>query len=162
MRGRDPHVNALRRASSTGALVSATARLTVYGEPAPKGSRTAGTRRDGTRYTRPACKREHDWTEAVASQARWLGTQLDGLPAAPYAVELTFYLTRPARPAHAYPSRTDLDKLARCTLDGLVRGGVLTDDRHVIELRACKRWATAPGGECASIEVATAEVPSCR
>ncbi len=112
--------------------------LTVYGQAAPKGSRTLAKRRDGSTYTRPASNREHRWTETVAKQALWTVNQSRTIPEPPYRVELTFYGARPKRPAHEHPSRADLDKLVRAVLDGLVTGGVLTDDRHVVELVASK------------------------
>jgi Holliday junction resolvase RusA-like endonuclease len=125
--------------------------LTVAGEPAPKGSRTLGRRRDGTAFTRPASQGEAGWVEAVAMEAMAARGTAQIEP--PYTVELVFRLPRPARPAHAHPTRSDLDKLVRAVLDGLVRGGLLADDRHVTHLVASKRWA-APGDEGATIRVA--------
>ncbi len=131
--------------------------LTVYGTPAPKGSRTLGLRGDGSAFSRPASNREHTWTEAVARHAQWLKAQPVDAPNPPYAVTLTFYLARPKRPVHGYPSRVDVDKLARAVLDGLVVGGLLEDDRHVTELVASKRWAETPAGQCCRVEVASAD-----
>jgi len=137
--------------------------LTISGVPAPKGSRTVGRRRDGSVFTRPASGGEYAWVEAVARTAQWRRAQAlalpaaGELPAAPYAVTLAFYCQRPARPAHAHPSRHDLDKLCRAVLDGLVRGGLLVDDRHVVELAASKAWAAAPGGEGVHVTIAGAE-----
>jgi Holliday junction resolvase RusA-like endonuclease len=130
--------------------------ITVYGVPAPKGSRIPGRRRNGTIYTRPASKNEHAWTEAVAEQAAWRVSQATAdhpMPSAPYRVVLDFYCERPAKPSHPHPSRHDLDKLARAVLDGLVRGGLLTDDRHVVVLEARKQWATASGGEGVRVQI---------
>lgn len=132
-----------------------TVALTVYGTPAPKGSRTLGTRRDGSHYTRPAASGEHAWVQAVARQAQWTASQLEP-PRPPYRVELCFYLARPKTPAHEHPSKVDVDKLARAVLDGLVQGRLLTDDRHVVELAARKGWAGTPAGECVRVEIATA------
>lgn len=130
-------------------------RLTVYGQVAPKGSRTLGTRGDGTAFTRPASNREHAWTEAVAKQAMWTRSHV-AVPSPPYRVTLAFHLPRPARPAHPYPSRVDVDKLARAVLDGLVRGGLLEDDRHVTELVATKTWAATPEGEACQVTIEAA------
>jgi Holliday junction resolvase RusA-like endonuclease len=125
-----------------------TVRLTVYGVPAPKGSRTLARRADGSVFTRPAANGEHRWMHAVAEVARWRAAQDVGpLPDAPYAVRLDFAMPRPKRPAHDHPTRGDIDKLARAVLDGLVQGGLLSDDRHVVVLEASKTWAAAPGGE---------------
>ncbi len=136
--------------------MSIPARMTVYGTIAAKGSRTVGVRRDGRAYTRPASSKEIPWTDAVAKQAMWLRGQVEA-PAPPYAVELAFYFPRPGRAAHTWPSRLDVDKAARAVLDGLVRGGLLADDRHVTELRASKRWAATAGGECVQVLVEHAE-----
>lgn len=72
---------------------------------------------------------------------------------APYVVALDFAMPRPARPAHPHPTRGDLDKLVRAVLDGLTRGGLIADDRHVIELAASKRWASERGAEGVAVTV---------
>ena len=109
----------------------------VFGEPAPKGSRTMGLRKNGTVYTRPAHPREKTWTQAVALVCADL-TPLDG----PYEVQVKFRFTSPAKPKYKYPSRTDIDKLCRSTLDGIVNGGLITDDRHITRLVAQKEYGT--------------------
>jgi hypothetical protein len=70
--------------------------LTVDGTPAPKGSRTAGPRRDGTVFARPASKGEA-WVDAVAAKAMVWRSSVGTLEP-PYAVALTFWLPRPGRP----------------------------------------------------------------
>ena len=118
-----------------------TATFTVPGVPAPKGSRIVGRRKDGRTYTRPASKREHPWVEAVAEQA---STHEPLVP--PYDVTLSFCMPRPAKPSHPYPTRGDLDKLVRAVLDGLTRGGLISDDSRVTTLYAQKLWVD-PGLE---------------
>lgn len=145
-------VRALPRPRAGGAVIA----LIVKGHPAPKGSRTVGHRKDGTHYTRPASSSEHGWIEAVAQTAMWRASQADELPEPPYEVTLSFYVERPKRPKYPWPTRGDADKLARAVIDGLVRGGVLTDDRHVVRIVADKQYATAPGGECCRVEVGRA------
>lgn len=122
-----------------------TVRLVVAGRIATKGSRTAGVRRDGSTYTRPASRHEHPWVETVARHAMLVapGGPLDP----PYRVALAFFYARPGRPAHAWPSRLDVDKAARAVLDGLVRGRLLVDDRHIVDLRASSTWAAGLDGE---------------
>ena len=124
------------------------ATFTVLGLPAPKGSRTVGRRADGRIFTRPASKREHPWIEAVARAA----SEHDPLPP-PYGVALSFCMPRPARPAHPYPTRGDIDKLVRAVLDGLTRGGLIVDDAHVTSLDAHKYWVD-PGLEGVTVTVA--------
>jgi Holliday junction resolvase RusA-like endonuclease len=107
----------------------------VEGRPAAKGSRIAGKRKDGTVFTRPASKYEKPWTDAVKAQSpthpRFRG---------PYVVELEFIFKRPKKPSYPYPV-LDLDKIVRATLDGLQFGRVISDDKHVVEVQAMKRWA---------------------
>lgn len=119
----------------------------VRGVPAPKGSRISGRRKDGSIFTRPASKGEHAWVEAVAMVAK---TQPPLQP--PYSVGLHFAMPRPKKPSHEYPTRGDLDKLVRAVLDGLTRGGLIVDDRHVTDLSAAKFWAL-PGDESVAVTV---------
>jgi len=112
-------------------------------------------------FTRPASNQEHRWTKAVAVAAHEAGTDAP-LPAAPYRVELEFHCQRPKRPSHPHPSRHDLDKLVRAVCDGLVQGGLLTDDRHVVELHAVKTWATEPGSEGVSVTITSAATTAAR
>lgn len=128
----------------------------VAGVPAPKGSRIVGHNRRGQSYTRPASRREKPWTEAVALVARANRLAVPLLP--PYAVELAFAMPCPARPSHPHPTRGDLDKLVRAVLDGLTRGGLILDDRHVTDLAATKRWAS-PGAEGVDVTVHTLPNP---
>ncbi|MEK6273222.1 MAG: RusA family crossover junction endodeoxyribonuclease [Actinomycetota bacterium] len=129
--------------------------LTVRGTPAPKGSRTLGKRRDGSTFTRPASNAEHRWVEAVALEAMAARTRAGAIEP-PYAVVLDFAMRRPARPAHDWPTRADLDKLIRAVLDGLTRGGLIEDDRHVVRVDAAKWWAGEPGGEGVVVTVSRA------
>lgn len=129
--------------------------MTVYGRVAPKGSRTLGRRRDGGVFTRPASNAERRWVDTVARQALWTRQQA-AVTDPPYRVELTFYFAPPARASHPYPSQLDVDKCARAVLDGLVQGGLLEDDRHVVELVARKTWAETAEGECCRVIVSRA------
>lgn len=130
--------------------------LLVAGRIAPKGSRTVGVRRDGSRYSRPASKHEHAWVEAVAREAMAARSQVGMLPP-PYLVFLSFRFSSPDRPAYPWPSRLDVDKAARAVLDGLVRGGLLSDDRHVVTLVAQKRSAATADGEFVHVVVSHEE-----
>lgn len=117
------------------------AHFQVAGIPGPKGSRIVGVRKDGSHYTREASKRAAPWTEQVAWVARV--QRPGGKPLEPpYLIELVFAMPRPEEPKYAWPSKDgDLDKLCRSTLDGLVRGGLILDDRHVCDLSIRKRFA---------------------
>ena len=119
--------------------------FSVWGNPAPKGSRTPGRRKNGSTFTRPASKAEHPWVENVAARAFAVSYRLpngpDPILSPPYFVRLSFWCPKPAKPTYPYPSLHDLDKLVRAVFDGMVRGGVLVDDRHVTRVEASKAWA---------------------
>jgi Holliday junction resolvase RusA-like endonuclease len=124
-------------------IVGADLNVRVYGRPAPKGSRNYGVTRQGKLRTWPASKFEEPWTRAVADATREALRHASQLEA-PYEVTLEFYVAPPIhkRKGHDWPSQHDLDKLARTVIDGLVRGGAMSDDRHVTRLVAEKRWAS--------------------
>ncbi len=104
----------------------------VPGVPATKGSWKA--LRNGK--LRPDNAREKPWALAVAWSAKAARVeQVDG----PVIVELVCYFPRPKRPTHAFPSRNDVDKLARSTLDALT-GIAWRDDQQVVELRVSKAY----------------------
>ena len=116
--------------------------IDVEGRPAPKGSRIHGRTKTGKSFTRPASKYEQPWVERVKGETQIAmrhHTQIDP----PYTVELEFRLKRPQRNQHqqTWPTQHDLDKLARAVVDGLVLGGAMLDDRHVIALTVRKRYA---------------------
>ncbi len=119
--------------------MSAPVTLIVNGRPAPKGSRT----RNANGGSRPASRYEKAWTETVAMTALEYAETLDP----PYYVEIDFRIVRPMKPSHEWPTRGDLDKLIRCTIDGLVKGRLLTDDAHVMQLYASQRFAPFGGAD---------------
>jgi len=117
--------------------------LFVDGLPAPKGSRITGVRKDGKLYSRPAHKGEKMFGELVAMACLQHKTLTP-----PYKIILNFHLPKPRKPSYDWPVRGDIDKLARCVLDGLVRGGLIVDDRHVTKLDANKVFATGERTGC--------------
>ena len=126
----------------------------VEGRPAPKGSRIAGKTKSGKAYTYPASKFEAPWVARVAEDTRQTMRHERDLQM-PYAVDLTFRLHkgRYAGRAHPWPTTHDLDKLARAVIDGLVRGGALEDDRHLVELHCRKDWAPSDVQEGVRAEI---------
>lgn len=114
--------------------------IAVFGRPAPKGSRIAGKTKTGRAYTYPASKYERPWVDEVARVTQ-IAMRHHPMPERPYAVDLTFRLKRPVNHRLDWPTTHDLDKLARAVIDGLVKGGAMQDDRHVVALTARKVFA---------------------
>lgn len=113
--------------------------IRVIGQPAPQGSkRLVG------RHLIESSAGVQPWRDSVAWAARsaahaahW--TQPDG----PVAVDVRFYLPRPAAARRRrFPhTRPDLDKLIRSTLDALTTSGVVVDDARVVKIDAAKLYA---------------------
>lgn len=120
--------------------------FTVYGTPAPQGSKSRG--RNGGLYESSAAVRP--WRAAVAMAWRQTHGCLCLLGAV--EVDVTFYVNRPAghyradgtlKPnARPYPSVVpDLDKYVRATLDGLSKDTrAIADDSRVVTLTARKLY----------------------
>lgn len=107
-------------------------RLFVPGIPATKGSWKA--LRNGK--LRPDNVREKPWALAVAWSAKAARVpKFDGA----VRVEIGCYFPPPKRPTNPYPSRNDVDKLARSTLDALT-GIAWADDQQVTELLVTKNY----------------------
>lgn len=128
--------------------------ITVYGRPAPQGSKKAFRHRaTGKIITQEMSKYVRPWRAEVqrAAQAALLTRYDQGrFPlAGPLAVDMIFTLARPkshyrtGRNAHllrdSAPARPtgapDLSKLARATEDALTEAGVWKDDAAVVEYR---------------------------
>lgn len=131
-------------------------RFTIYGTPAPGGSKTTGVTKAGRRFVRDSSKRAAPWKVNVA-QAAGETMAGRGLLEGPLALRVTFYLPRPKshygarglRPsAPARPiTRPDTTKLLRPLEDALT-GVVWRDDSQVVEQVAARRY-----GEPARCEV---------
>lgn len=110
----------------------------VDGIPAPQGSKIR------TRYGMfEASKRVKPWREAVMAAVAGMD-QIEP----PYEVRVSFFIPRPKTTQAEYPvapSIGDLDKLLRATCDGLVQGGILTDDRFIVAGSQTKAWAGEDG-----------------
>ena len=79
------------------------------------------------------------------------------LMAGAVAIELAFYLTRPLRLKSgqvSHTTRPDVDKLARCVLDGLT-GVLYGDDGQVAALRITKAYAA--GAEAPRVAITVTE-----
>lgn len=116
-------------------------RFIIKGACPPKGSKVPV--RKGSSAMREASKRVGPWTESAIKQLRPAGKPLAEFRG-PVWVAPVFYFKRPKVTEFPFPTDTrigDLDKLVRCLLDGLVKAGVLEDDRFVVDLvQPRKRW----------------------
>lgn len=116
------------------------AQFVVKGHPAPKGSRVflGGS---ASKESSDGCK---PWVEAIAMSCLGQRPKGVGLLKPPYKIGLRFVMPRPKGPKYDWPSSDgDLDKLARAVLDGLTQGGLIVDDRHVVQLDCSKEFAGA-------------------
>ena len=99
------------------------------------------------------------WQQLVGEQAQTVAQA--GLFVGPVAVAIVFQLPRPIslpkRIVH-HLTAPDIDKLARCCLDGLT-GVLYRDDSQVVELRARKVYSCEAVAPCAHITVLEAAPP---
>lgn len=111
------------------------AQFAVKGLPAPKGSRSplGGNR---SKESSAGCK---PWVETIIFACKSERPGKDPLEA-PYKIGLRFVMPRPAKPKYEWPSIGDIDKLERAVLDGLTQGGLIVDDRHVVQLDTSKEF----------------------
>lgn len=105
-----------------------------------------------------------EWQESVmdhAIHARRTGPLLKGeLFGGALVVDLTFYLERPQKirsSVVSHTTRPDVDKLARCVLDGLT-GVLYGDDGQVVAMRLAKQYAPIDGKPGVTITVSEATV----
>lgn len=103
--------------------------LTVYGRPAPQGSK----RHVGNGRMIEMSKHVGNWRDDVRAAALSLqaGQTLDG----PLTVRMVFTIARPAAAKKRLAPHTmpDLSKLARATEDALTSAGIWADDARVVE-----------------------------
>jgi len=115
--------------------------LRVIGVPAPQGSKTRMPNGAMVEGGSAAGRAKHRaWRTAVAEAAVGkVDEPLDG----PLQLVAEFFLPRPAsRKRDRWADRKpDLDKLLRCTLDGLTDAGLIRDDARVAYISASKELA---------------------
>lgn len=148
--------------------------ITVYGTPAPQGSKRGFVSKNGRVSMVESSAKVKPWREAV-KYAVWQHAQdtdadrLAPMLTGPVEVGVTFYLPRPkghyrtGRNAHLlkdgappFPAgKPDLDKLLRSTLDALSEAGVWRDDSQVVRLVRLEKVYGQPG---ARITVAPADL----
>lgn len=79
------------------------------------------------------------WREEADAFLHYTGERLTG----PLFLALDMVCTRPRQPTHAYPSRRDVDNLAKAAMDAITNAGIWVDDDQVVELNIVKRYAAA-------------------
>jgi Holliday junction resolvase RusA-like endonuclease len=128
----------------------------VAGIPAPQGSKTFY----GRGRVVESSKAAGPWRKLVSAEVRRERGPVAPPLAGPLWARLTFTFPRPqghygrgkttsriVRPgAPAQPDvKPDIDKLARCVLDGLTDAGAWKDDGQVTMLTAVKQYGPRPG-----------------
>lgn len=136
------------------------AKFTVYGTPAPQGSKSfKGRTKTGRAIMVESSKKVAPWRDSVIWAFREaIKGDPDWLPITePVRLVVTFSLQRPksapkrvTRPAK-YP---DLSKLIRSTEDGMTTAGVYADDSLIVSVEAHKVFAgTAEGLEVPGAQI---------
>lgn len=117
--------------------------ITVYGLPAPQGSKKFMGVKGGKGIMVESSKAVKPWREAV----KWAAMSMCGqmpppMILGPVTVEMIFTLPKPksaSRTRRTYPDKKpDLSKLIRSTEDALTDAGVWEDDARVIRTTATK------------------------
>lgn len=118
--------------------------ITVYGAPAPQGSKQ-GFVVNGRAVLVESSKKVKPWRVDVKQAALAVLETHNGHPQpmlGPLCVEVTFTLPKPVSAPKrrvTWPDRRpDLDKLVRSTFDGLGESGIWKDDSQVVEVTARK------------------------
>jgi len=112
----------------------------VPGIPVPQGSKTLMRRGGKTWMVDANADALRKWRATVANRAD-VGLTFDS----PVVVGYEFLLPKPKRPKFLqHAVKPDLDKLIRAVNDGLVDGGLLSDDSRIFKFREpTKRYVDA-------------------
>lgn len=115
----------------------------VRGEPKPKGSKTMGTRKDGSSFMREAAAGLDRWIGDVRDEAR---VHLTPWPRqVPVSVTYLFLFRHPKQQTGYKATAPDLDKLERAVNDALQQSGLLTNDAQIVHQSSTKRWGSESG-----------------
>ena len=128
--------------------------IEFFGEPVP----ASRPRWDSIRRITYTDSRYRDWKKSAALLVSSAWRHLPISEAVAVSIEITVQRpkSKPARgsvhgrywrPQGDYPcpTRGDVDNYAKSVLDALVQGGLLTDDRIVVELSITKQAGDTPG-----------------
>jgi crossover junction endodeoxyribonuclease RusA len=116
--------------------------ITVFGTPAPQGSKSFKGMAGGHAILAESCRAVKPWRQDVRAAAiEAMGGAGKGL-AGPVRIAMTFTMPKPKsapKRRKIWPDRKpDLDKLCRSTLDALVQAGAIEDDARVVHMHAYK------------------------
>lgn len=121
--------------------------ITVYGLPAPQGSKRFVGMKGGKGIMVESSKNVRPWREAVkwaALEARKVVDYRNSCFTGPLSVQMTFTVPKPKsapKTRRTFPDRKpDLSKLVRSTEDALTDAGVWEDDARVVVCRAMKAY----------------------
>jgi Holliday junction resolvase RusA-like endonuclease len=128
-------------------------KITVFGSPAPQGSKRFVGMKNGHGMMIESSKKVRPWRQDVkaAAEAVRAGAEpLDG----PLIVRMVFTMPKPTsapKRRKTYPLRTpDLSKLCRSTEDALTQAGIWKDDARVVEYERLAK--VYPGEDAEALE----------
>lgn len=126
-----------------------TFRLFVPGVPAPQGSKSQGTKKNGKPFMYEDNARTKPWRKVMVEAMQEHGRALTVFDSAVW-VSLRFVFLRPkSHKPNSLPTSKllgDVDKLTRNVLDALTQAGVITDDKFVVKLRDVEKvYGPNPG-----------------
>lgn len=127
--------------------------LYVHGNPAPQGSkRYLGTTKMGRGIVVETSDKTKPWRADIIAACHAYREKYpeDALPLeGPVMGRMSFNFRRPASVSRKkrpfMDVAPDLDKLVRGVLDPLQIGGLLVDDKQIVDLRASKHYCNDPG-----------------
>lgn len=142
--------------------------FTVYGNPAPQGSKAYKGHRNGKPVLVESSKALKPWRDKVAKDAKDAATKAGWTPSPMVAVDLTFLMRRPVRHYNRagqvrddapffHSLRPDLDKLIRGVFDALTEAKIVNDDASIVTVIATKVYV--PDGDRPGVQVVVATVP---
>lgn len=121
--------------------------ITVYGIPAPQGSKSFKGMAGGHAILAESSKKVKPWRLAVeyaVLESHPFGGRADPiLIRGPVAVDIVFCLPRPksAKRGAVPDKKPDIDKLQRSTFDALKTAGVYEDDSRIVQVSCIKLYA---------------------
>lgn len=126
--------------------------ITVYGSPAPQGSKRFVGVKGGHGVMIESSKAVKPWREAVKCAA--IDVMIVNEPRSPLScplnVHMIFTVPKPKsapKSRRTWPDRKpDLDKLCRSTIDALTDAGVWEDDARIVKLNAKKCYPSEETG----------------